>query len=75
MNIFYYLIAVATQLDKNLQGRLTWNAGSSSSMSTALVWDHQKHHLAGVIQVKYINAPFCHIYMYFSISGDFFSMD
>ncbi|KAL5013903.1 hypothetical protein ScPMuIL_008173 [Solemya velum] len=41
---------LACQLDKNVQGRVVWNAGFPSSMSTAIVYDTQKHHAVFSIQ-------------------------
>ena len=46
------LVAVATQLDKNLQGRLMWNAGLHSSINTMAIWDTEKHHLTWAFQVS-----------------------
>jgi len=42
---------LAHQLDKNLQGRLTWTAGLHSSMNATLVWDREQHHVVTSIQV------------------------
>jgi len=49
---YLLLVAVATQLDKNLQGRLMWNAGLHSSINTMAIWDTEKHHLTWAIQVS-----------------------
>ncbi|KAK2188148.1 hypothetical protein NP493_143g03009 [Ridgeia piscesae] len=46
---------VATQLDKNLQGRLMWNAGLHSSINTMAIWDTEKHHLTWAIQLGFSN--------------------
>ena len=44
---------VATQLDKNLSGRLTWNVGSITSINSSLVWDKQNHHVSASFQVSF----------------------
>ncbi|KAI0207079.1 DnaJ-like protein subfamily C member 11 [Lamellibrachia satsuma] len=44
---------VATQLDKNLQGRLMWNAGFQSSINTMAIWDTEKHHLTWAVQLGF----------------------
>jgi len=42
---------LAHQLDKNLQGRLTWMAGVQSSVNATLIWDREQHHVVTSIQV------------------------
>ena len=46
------LVGLATQLDKNVQGRLMWNAGIQSNVNTMAIWDTERHHLTGAIQVN-----------------------
>ena len=60
---------VVQQLDKNLQGRLVWGAGSPSSMQTVLVWDNNKHHVMAALQVI-ILFLWCEILMYEKYSLD-----
>jgi len=47
-----FVSVLAHQLDKNLQGRLTWTAGVHSSMNATLVWDREQHHVVTSIQVS-----------------------
>jgi len=42
---------LAHQIDKNIQGRLTWTAGVHSSMNATLVWDRDLHHIVTSVQV------------------------
>jgi hypothetical protein len=42
-------------LDKNLQGRLTWNVGHPSSINSSIVWDNQSHRLVCAIQVSLVS--------------------
>ena len=46
------ILVLAHQLDKNLQGRLTWSAGMHSSMNATLVWDRDQHHVVSSVQVN-----------------------
>lgn len=49
---------VAHQLDKNLQGRLTWSGGLNSSINAMLIWDYSKHHVLFGCQAC---ATLCHL--------------
>jgi len=49
--MWMFVSVLAHQLDKNLQGRLTWTAGVHSSMNATLVWDREQHHVAASFQV------------------------
>ena len=43
--MFDDISVVAHQLDKNLQGRLTFNGGMASGINAMLIYDQDKHHL------------------------------
>ena len=51
MTIIFHFIAMGTQLDKGLEGRLVWNAGSNSSMQTSLNWGRNNHKVNATLQV------------------------
>lgn len=38
-------IMVAHQLDKNLQGRLSWSGGMNTALNAMMIWDYNRHHL------------------------------
>ncbi|XP_041377966.1 dnaJ homolog subfamily C member 11-like [Gigantopelta aegis] len=42
---------LAYQFDRNFQGRLTWNAGIPSALSSVLVFDNQDHHAVIAVQL------------------------
>ncbi|XP_064641840.1 dnaJ homolog subfamily C member 11-like [Lineus longissimus] len=42
---------VAVTLDKNFQGRLTWNVGHPSSMNTSVVWENPSHRAVCAVQL------------------------
>ncbi|XP_064598906.1 dnaJ homolog subfamily C member 11-like [Liolophura sinensis] len=42
---------VAYQIDKNLQGRLSWNPLHPSAMNTTIVYDTEKHHAVLTLQL------------------------
>ncbi|XP_067659298.1 dnaJ homolog subfamily C member 11-like [Haliotis asinina] len=42
---------IAYQFDRHLQGRMTWNMGFQSSMTTALVYDSQQYHSALMLMI------------------------
>ncbi|XP_025083076.1 dnaJ homolog subfamily C member 11-like isoform X2 [Pomacea canaliculata] len=46
---------LAYQFDRDIQGRITYNAGFPSSISTAIVYSNQKHHAALLFQVGLAN--------------------
>ena len=51
MFVILHFVAMGTQLDKGLEGRLVWNAGSNSSMQTSLNWDRNNHKVNATFQV------------------------
>ena len=42
---------VAYQFDRELQGRIIYNAGFPSSIQTSLVYSSQQHHASVIVQV------------------------
>ena len=50
------LTVLATQLDKNLQGRMVWTAGAHSSLNTMVVWDTVNRHLVASLQLGIPNS-------------------
>ena len=47
------LSVVAMQLDKNVQGRITYQWGTHSSMTTMIIYDTDKRHIVAAIQVTW----------------------
>ncbi|KAL8587316.1 hypothetical protein ACOMHN_045563 [Nucella lapillus] len=47
---------VAYQFDREIQGRITYNAGFPSSVQTALVYSSQQHHASLTLQVGMTNS-------------------
>ncbi|KAK2157929.1 hypothetical protein LSH36_181g03013 [Paralvinella palmiformis] len=42
---------VAMQLDKNVQGRITYNWGTHSSMTSMIIYDTDKRHIVAAVQI------------------------
>ena len=50
----WYVAVVAYQFDRDVQGRITYNAGFPSSVQTALIYSNQDHHASLTVQVQVV---------------------
>jgi len=62
---------IAHQIKKNLQGRITWNAMSPSSMQTVIAWDSQPHSVMFGCQLGWRASFLMFNYSYRQVEHDF----
>lgn len=57
----FLFAVVATHLDKNILGRMTFNIGAGrSALNTALIWDSEPHRVQLTLQVSLVTMDVMH---------------